>query len=400
MWALMVAQFFYALGDGFLYPFVAFFLTRDFHLSMADAGLLMGLVGIGYIVGQLPSGYFTDRYGARLVAALAYAVASISIIAAGLVHNLWLWTCLYGLGLIMVGAAFPAVIQAITLSVKQDNRTQGYSAVILAQNAGIIIGPLLGLSLALYQFQWIFWIDGICLGVSSVLLLRGVSRRSFPSHLSPSTSFVSFWRSCLYFPPWKKSEFWTVALGGTLMGVIYSQLVSTLPMEMEHSMSVLHWYGLLWAMNGALITILQWPVSFVLRHWNRRLWMGLGAVLYTFAMIVLGVGGDIFLVAVAFLIVTLGELIYEPLPPTEYAAQAPTGYGARYQGAGSFFSAFGMVIGPILGSALLANAGHLVLWLAMGAFGLIAAVLVAHRPPSYAGVSELPNVTHPQHSLK
>ena len=388
MWALVVAQFFYALGDGFLYPFVVFYLTRDFHLPMASAGLLMGLAGIGYIFGQLPAGYLADRYGPRSVAVTAYATAAVSIVTASFMGNVWAWAAAYGVTLMMVGAAFPAIIHAMTASVKPENRTQAYSFLILSQNAGIIVGPLVGLSLALYQFQWIFWIDGACLFISSMLLIWGIPHASAKPQAAkqlsvPKRAGIPRWRSWLYFPPWKKSGFWSVALGGTLIGIIYSQLVSTLPMEMEHTVGILRWYGLLWAMNGALITVLQWPVSLVLRHWNRRLWMGLGTILYAAAMVVLGMSAEIFLIVIAFLIVTVGELIYEPLPPTEYAEQAPKGYGARYQGAGSFFSAFGMVIGPVLGGVLLADVGHLALWLAMGAFGVIATVLIVHKSPTY-----------------
>ncbi|MCY0908891.1 MAG: MFS transporter [Sulfobacillus thermotolerans] len=394
MWALVVAQFFYALGDGFLYPFVVFYLTRDLHLSTAHAGLLMGIAGIGYIAGQLPAAYLSDRFGPRRISVVSYAIAAVAVMTAGLVHTVWVWTLAYGLTLMMVGAAFPAVIHAMTLHVKPEHRTQGYSLLLLSQNAGIIVGPLVGLSLALYQFQWIFWIDAICLVISSLVLTRGIPQIVPARPMDSPRAHVSIWRTWLYFPPWKQSGFWSVALGGTLIGIIYSQLMSTLPMEMEHTVGILRWYGLLWAMNGALITVLQWPVSRVLRHGNRRFWMGLGAILYAAAMILLGMSAEIMLIVAAFVIVTLGELIYEPLPPTEYAAQAPKGYGARYQGAGSFFSAFGMVIGPVLGGVLLADAGHLVLWLAMGACGLIATWLIMHHSTSGTLRSDFTKTAH------
>ncbi|MCL4352659.1 MAG: hypothetical protein M1318_08465, partial [Firmicutes bacterium] len=84
---------------------------------------------------------------------------------------------------------------------------------------------------------------------------------------------------------------------------------------------------------------------------------------------------------VAFLVVTMGELVYEPLPPGEYAEQAPKGFGARYQGAGSFFNAMGMVIGPVLGGIILSGWGKLGLWFLMGGLGLAAAILIGHRVP-------------------
>ncbi|PSR35023.1 MAG: hypothetical protein C7B46_02370 [Sulfobacillus benefaciens] len=382
MWGLAIGQFLYALGDGFLYPFVAFYLTRNLHLPMASAGIFMGIAGIGYVLGQLPAGYLTDRFGPKLVAVMAYAISGVSIIMAPMAHRAWVWVIAYGLALTMTGVAYPAMLHAMTMKGTSKRRTQALSLLILAYNAGLIIGPLAGLPLALNHFSLIFWIDGSCLLASSLVLAlampSGLGRRIGPK-VRLFTGKV--WRQWLYLPPWKQSGFWSLALGGTLIGVIYSQLASTFPMEMGHTLSVLRWYGLLWAMNGALIAVLQWPVSYLLQHRSRRFWMGLGAILYAVAMIVLGISAEVTMIVVAFLVVTMGELVYEPLPPGEYAEQAPKGFGARYQGAGSFFNAMGMVIGPVLGGLILSGWGKLGLWFLMGGLGLTAAVLIGHHVP-------------------
>jgi MFS family permease len=372
----------YALGDGFLYPFVAFYLTRNLHLPMAAAGIFMGIAGVGYVLGQLPAGYLTDRFGPKFVAVTAYAVSGLSIITAPMAHRAWVWVIAYGLALTMTGVAYPAMLHAMTMKGTSKRRTQALSLLILAYNAGLIMGPLVGLPLALNHFSLIFWIDGSCLLASSLVLAiampNGLGRR-----IGPKVRLLSgkVWRQWLYLPPWKQSGFWSLALGGTLIGVIYSQLASTFPMEMEHTLSVLRWYGLLWAMNGALIALLQWPVSYLLQRRSRRFWMGLGAILYAVAMIVLGISAEVTMIVVAFLVVTMGELVYEPLPPGEYAEQAPKGFGARYQGAGSFFNAMGMVIGPVLGGIILSGWGKLGLWFLMGGLGLAAAILIGHRVP-------------------
>ncbi|MCL5970953.1 MAG: MFS transporter [Firmicutes bacterium] len=382
MWGLAIGQFLYALGDGFLYPFVAFYLTRNLHLPMATAGIFMGIAGIGYVLGQLPAGYLTDRFGPKSVAVMAYAVSGLSIIMAPIADRAWVWVIAYGLALTMTGVAYPAMLHAMTMNGTSKRRTQALSLLILAYNAGIIIGPLVGLPLALNHFSLIFWIDGSCLLASSLVLAMAVPS-GLDRRMGPKVRLFSgkVWHQWLYLPPWQQSGFWSLALGGTLIGVIYSQLASTFPMEMGHTLSVLRWYGLLWAMNGALIAILQWPVSWLLQHRSRRFWMGLGAILYAMAMVVLGISAEVTMIVVAFFVVTMGELVYEPLPPGEYAEQAPKGFGARYQGAGSFFNALGMVIGPILGGLILSGWGKLGLWFLMGGLGLTAAVLIGHRVP-------------------
>src|SRR5260370_6372163 len=54
-------------------------MQRDLGLSPSDTGIILGAFGLGYAVSTLIAGFAVDRYGARVVLAVASVLWSLSI---------------------------------------------------------------------------------------------------------------------------------------------------------------------------------------------------------------------------------------------------------------------------------------------------------------------------------
>ena len=54
-------------------------MQRDLGLTPADTGIILGAFGIGYAITTLVGGFAVDRYGARVVLAIAAILWSLSI---------------------------------------------------------------------------------------------------------------------------------------------------------------------------------------------------------------------------------------------------------------------------------------------------------------------------------
>jgi dipeptide/tripeptide permease len=83
------------------------------------------------------------------------------------------------------------------------------------------------------------------------------------------------------------------------------------------------------------------------------------------------------------LVWTLGEIVEAPVASAYVAGIAPEHLRGRYQGAWGLTFGLGLVLAPLLGTAVY-EASATGLWLACGALGLLSAALVLAAPPARA----------------
>ncbi|WP_454805945.1 MFS transporter [Paraburkholderia fungorum] len=65
------------------------FITRDFHLTAAEKGLIFGAFSIGYALFNFLGGYFSDRFGARRVLSVSMTGWSIACGLTAVVSGFW-----------------------------------------------------------------------------------------------------------------------------------------------------------------------------------------------------------------------------------------------------------------------------------------------------------------------
>src|SRR5579863_10353071 len=153
-------------------PFMTIYLTSPaMGYSIAQAGLVMGIFGLGAICGGFLGGRLTDRWGFHRVQLAALTGGGIFFIILGQVKSYPL-ICSCTFLLSVVNDAFrPANSTSIAAYSKEENRTRSYSLNRLAINLGWAAGGALGGILASINYHLLFWVDGGT-NIAAAILLR------------------------------------------------------------------------------------------------------------------------------------------------------------------------------------------------------------------------------------
>src|SRR5579864_5307972 len=155
-------------------PFMTIYLTQPaMGYSIGQAGIVMGLFGLGAVFGGFIGGKLTDKIGFHRVQLITLTGGGIMFMVLGQMKSYPL-ICVVTFVLSLVNEAFrPANSTAIAHYSKEENRTRSYSLNRLAINLGWAVGGALGGFIASRNYHLLFWIDGFT-NIGAALLLRAV----------------------------------------------------------------------------------------------------------------------------------------------------------------------------------------------------------------------------------
>ena len=359
-WLLALLELVNRSGTMVLF-FLTLYMTRRLGFSVAEAGRAMSAYGLGSVVGTYFGGRLCDRIGAYHVQKLSLASAGILLIALR-----WPQTPLsVAVLLFVLGAAaealHPANATATATICPPELRPKGFALNRLAGNLGVSIGPVVGGFLALIDYDWLFWVDGLTSLAAAVLALVLLPSAGPHDGVRPRSSRR----------PWHDLGFLAMLPLIVGVGLVFVQLINTFPLYMREA------YGLPENAIGALIavnTVLIVTVEMFLMHGLRGvrpnrvasvggLLLGLGFALMPF-------GRGALYAALTVVVWTFGEMLTMPMLMTLVAARAHESSQGEYQGLASLAFAVSWVIGPTLGMAIYDHLGSDVLWYACGALGV------------------------------
>jgi MFS family permease len=144
LWVLMVIVFVDMIGFLMVQPIIPFYATE-----LGARPLVVTLILSAFSFAQLVSapfwGRFSDRYGRRPALLIGLASSAIAFALFGLAHSIWL---LFVFRLVQgAGGGTTGVAQAyVTETVPPGKRAEALGWISAASNAGVMIGPLVGLS--------------------------------------------------------------------------------------------------------------------------------------------------------------------------------------------------------------------------------------------------------------
>jgi MFS family permease len=271
----------------------------------------------------------------------------------------------------------PASSALIADLVPSERRVTAFTVYRLFINVGWALGLALGGFVAERSFTILFVADAassVLFGVIALVALpHGVrSSKHDERHLPSARRSIVADRGFLLF------------LGAVLTtAIVYAQNVATMPLHIVDAGHPASTYGLLQALNGALIVLIELPVTAWTQRRRKTSMVALGALLIGGAFASLAVATTIPALVAMIVVWTLGEMIESPVSAAFVADRAPEHARGRYQSA--FGSMYGVAwtVGPILGTTLY-QANPTVLWIGCGVLGIVAALLAlaAGRRPA------------------
>lgn len=359
VWLLAAGVFVNAVVS-FTFVFVFLYLTGPRGLGAAQAGVVTGIGGIGLVAGNFTGGWYGDRFGHRRVLLAASALGGLTLTTLPLLPTPLLYAALplaqYANG--VVRAANSALV---AVTVPEGARRQAFAVVRCVSNGGFTLGPPLGALVAAgLSYDWLFLADGLgtlffALWTARVVPARGAARTPAAAP-DGGRGRGGVWAALRARPAVP------VLLGAILVAdTVYRQQYFTFPVFLaDHGLDV-RAFGLVIAVNGAVILLLELPAAVALRNRPPLAVTGSGLVLVGagYAVLIAGAGAA---TAVAMMVlVSLGEILYKTTATAYVADEAPEHAVGRFQSLYAGVSVSGTVLAPPAGGALYAAAPWL-LW--------------------------------------
>lgn len=254
VWVLSLAMLINRSGSMVLL-FTSLYLTKELHYSLAQAGWVMSLYGVGSILGSYMGGWLTDKGNFFDI------MISSLFLCAGVLLSMVFVTSIYGISIIIFFYAFtadifrPANSSAIAFYSDSETRTRSVSLVRMAANLGFTIGPAVGGFVAHYLgYKWLFLIDASTSIFAAVMLILYLPRRKVGHDSNEKKPVVA---KSAYKDYWYLAFIFLVAIYATCFFQIFASVPQYFSKVWEYNEDKI---GLILAMNGFLVVIIEMPL--------------------------------------------------------------------------------------------------------------------------------------------
>ncbi len=350
-------------------PFMTIYLTQSLHYSIAEAGFVIGLFGVGAIAGAFTGGWLTDKYNFYPIQLITLTGGGLMFIVLGQMHS-YVLICVFTFLLSLVNEAFrPANAAAIAHYSDAANRTRSYSLNRLAINLGWAAGGALGGFIASYDYSLLFWVDGLT-NISAAVLMRGflpAPASKAADHQAPVTgNSVSAYRD--------KTYLYFIGLT-TVFAICFFQLFTTLPVYYKQELHLsVFFIGIIMAMNGIIIAFFEMIAVYTLEGKRADTWyISFGVLLVGLSYVVLNLfSASAPLVAIlSMLLISFGEILAMPFMNAFWVGRTTPLNRGQYASLYSMAYAVVHVIGPTLGSQIVEWYSFATLWWVIGGMSLV-----------------------------
>lgn len=345
-------------------PFMSMYVTQSMHRSLADAGFIITLFGVGSILGASAGGFMIDKIGFRPVQIFTSIVSGLLFIAFAFVQEFF-HLCLLTVLLSFVAEAFrPANFTAIAAYSKPENITRSYSLNRLAINIGWATGASLGGLIAAYDYHWLFFVDGgtnILAGVLILLLLPSAKKRAATQPQEAPPAVVK--------KPWQDAFFVRFILLTALFNTCFFLVFRLVPVFWKESWHLGESHiGLVLGMNGVIVALFEmllvnrWEGK---RHPMRYIIIGCLANATGFAILLMPNITPLLLAISCMSLISLGEMLALPFMNALIMQRSNTWNRGQYAAGYTLSWSVAQVIGPAGGAWLAQHAGYNFLWVVL-----------------------------------
>ncbi|MEV6009866.1 MFS transporter [Streptomyces sp. NPDC051976] len=373
-WWLWTSTLVNRLG-GFVVTFLALYLTVQRGYSASYAGLVAALFGLGGAAGAVVGGVLADRIGRRTTMLVAQLGGAVTTAVLGFVtHPLAIAVVATLVGLTS-NASRPALSAMLADLVRPEDRVRAFSLNYWAINIGFGVSAAAAGFIASAGYLWLFLGDAFTTVLCAVLVFAkvketlprweghaaDVGKASGPSE--PHVGLMAVLRDQRF-----------MALVGLtfLLGSVMQQGSSTLAVDMGAHGLTARQYGLVAAINGLVIVVLQIPVTRALRARSSAGLLAAGSFLLAWGMGLTAFAGSVGLYALTVVVWTLGEIVHAPASMSVVADLAPATARGRYQGMYTLSWSAATFAGPLVGGLTLDHLGRDAVWVGCALVGSVA----------------------------
>jgi predicted MFS family arabinose efflux permease len=362
-------------------PFMTMYLTQHYGVTIGKAGFVMSLFGLGAIVGSLAGGKLVDKIGYYYVQLFALIFGGSMFIILGEVRS-YTGICICTFILAILNESFrPANTVAIAHYSKEVNRTRSYSLNRLAVNLGWAAGGALGGIIASFNYNLLFWVDGITNLLAACLLYITLSPKR-----NSATEVKTREKTLVKNSAYKDRTYISFVFLVFLFALCFFQLFTTIPVFFkEHFHLSVLFIGLIMALNGLIIAVFEMITIFSLEGKRPSLhFISGGVLLVSMAFLSLNLPKVNYgmIAVLSMLILTFGEILAMPFMNAFWIARTEQSNRGQYAALYSVAWACAQTVGPYAGSLIAEHSGYQTLWLVISSICFLLAIFYRRLQPA------------------
>jgi MFS family permease len=355
---------------GFIVPYLAIVLRREFRLTASEVGLLLTCYGAGSLVSVLIGGVVADRLGRRLAMMASLFGGGGLACLMGLAPSIRVFIPLLVIFGFVADLYRPAASSVIGDLLPPAQRAVGFAALRTAINLGFAVGMATGGLLADWSWRMMFLADGTTTIVYGLIIYFFVPEtRPVPRAAHPQTGPS----------PWRDPVCLQLAAASFAFALAFHTNVTALPLTITVTAGYpAPVYGCLVGLNGLLIVMFEIPVTDALRRFRRLRVAAVG-------MLLVGVGYAVtgFLLHWAWFLLTVvlwtaGEILSSPQKLAFIADWSPAESRGRYLSLIQATWSLATAVNPILFLPLHARLGDRAFWPLLALVALPGCLLLLH----------------------
>ncbi|MET9292064.1 MFS transporter [Streptomyces sp. NPDC003077] len=372
-WWLWTSTLVNRLG-AFVATFLALYLTVERGYSASYAGLVGALYGLGGVVSSVVAGVLADRLGRRPTLLMAQLGTSASVALLGFMeHPVTIAVVAFLVGLTS-NASRPAVQAMMADIVAPADRIRAYALNYWALNMGFAISATAAGLIAAHGYLALFLIESaMVLACALLIFFKLPESRPEPGQGEEADGDRGPERVSMLTVV-RDGRFMTVVGLAFLLALILQQSSVALPVVMGQDGLSSTQYGLVAAVNGALIVLIQIPVTRFIEHRSPAMLLVGSALLTGYGFGLTAFAGSVALYAVTVAVWTLGEIINSPTQMGLVVRLSPTHGRGRYQGMFALSWTVASLVAPLISGTVIDRFGSDTLWAGCAVAGTVTAL--------------------------
>jgi len=312
-WTVMLGLFIDNIGSSLLFPFLTLYVTQKFGVSLIDIGWIQVVSTMVNVVGTSVGGALADKYGRKTIGLIGLFGSALITLPLGLTNRWEMFIAFKLLSSFMGNFAGPAFNALLADLLPSEKRSQGYATMRLLGNLSAAIGPLLAGLLVSRSFLPLFIVDCI-LSVATGIFLFYKMPETQPEE-TKQISKQNLRETFLgYGVVLRDRVFVALVFLIVLTMMVYMNYNTTLSVYLNrfHGISAKQ-FGYLLTLNAAMVVVFQFSISRITAKFKQPVMMFLGTLLYAIGFGMIGLGTRYSFFILAFVIITIGEMISAPL---------------------------------------------------------------------------------------
>lgn len=369
-WWLWTSTLVNRLG-AFVATFMTLYLTLERGYSASFVGLVVALHGLGGVISSLVAGVLTDRLGRRPTLMAAQASTAFSVALLGFMEHPAAIAVVAMLVGMTSNASRPAVQAMMADIVRPEDRVRAFALNYWAINLGFAVSA----TVAGFVAEWSYlagFLGEAAMTLACAVLVYVKLPESRPEKTAAEKAAAE-----------PEIGLGTVLRDGRFMGVVgLSFLISLifmqgsfgLPLAMGAAGFSTGQYGMVAAVNGVLIVLLQIPVTRFIEHRDPQKLLVISALLAGYGFGLTAFGGSVWTLGLTVCVWTLAEIINSPTQMGVVARLSPLHGRGRYQGMYTMSWAVASLVAPLMAGFTIDRFGAGWLWGATAGLGMVAAL--------------------------